>query len=201
MRKLSLCFNGAPRHEGVLVEWRCNFTHSLTSALDGGEWSDSGPSRFTPRERAPGTHWKGGWAGPRAVLEAVVKTKIPSPRRKSIPRTSIVQPIAQRCTDWAITALRERDLRLWKMLQWRLQLSVTHKHKLTLQHRIYKDRSTVVRCRQRNCMGNINWRFIFLKIHKLTDDPDLSQATSWHKHMSWQVHLKEPDDNFWRITK
>jgi hypothetical protein len=29
----------------------------LTSALDGGEWSVSHPVRFTPRERAPGTHW------------------------------------------------------------------------------------------------------------------------------------------------
>jgi hypothetical protein len=29
---------------------------SLTSALDGGEWSASHPGRFTPRERAPGTH-------------------------------------------------------------------------------------------------------------------------------------------------
>jgi hypothetical protein len=28
-------------------------THSLTSALDGGEWSASRPGRFTPRERAP----------------------------------------------------------------------------------------------------------------------------------------------------
>jgi hypothetical protein len=28
--------------------------HSLTSALDGGEWSASRPGRFTPRERAPG---------------------------------------------------------------------------------------------------------------------------------------------------
>jgi len=27
--------------------------HSLTSPLDGGEWSASLPSRFTPRERAP----------------------------------------------------------------------------------------------------------------------------------------------------
>jgi hypothetical protein len=27
--------------------------HSLTSALDGGEWSASRPGRFTPRERAP----------------------------------------------------------------------------------------------------------------------------------------------------
>jgi hypothetical protein len=29
--------------------------------------------------------------GPRAVLDAVVKRKIPSPRRKSNPRTPIVQ--------------------------------------------------------------------------------------------------------------
>jgi hypothetical protein len=37
-------------------EWRYSFTLSLTSALDGGEWSASCPGRFTPRERAPGTH-------------------------------------------------------------------------------------------------------------------------------------------------
>jgi hypothetical protein len=47
--------------------------HSLTSALDGGEWSTSRPGRFTPRERAPGTHWIGGWVGPRAVLDAVMR--------------------------------------------------------------------------------------------------------------------------------
>jgi hypothetical protein len=70
--KLSLCFNWAPRHEGVLGEWRYSSTHSLTSALDGGEWSASRPCRFTPRERAPGYHWKGGWVDPRAVLDAVV---------------------------------------------------------------------------------------------------------------------------------
>jgi hypothetical protein len=77
--KLSLCFNWAPRHEGVLGEWRYSSTHSLTSALDGGEWSASRTGRFTPRERAPGTHWIGGWVSPRAVLDAVVKRKIPSP--------------------------------------------------------------------------------------------------------------------------
>jgi hypothetical protein len=53
----------------------------LTEALDGGEWSASRPGRFNPRERAPGTHWRGGWMGPRAGLDAVVKKKIPSPRR------------------------------------------------------------------------------------------------------------------------
>jgi hypothetical protein len=50
----------------------------LTSALGGGEWSASRPGRFTPRERAPGTYWIGGWVGPRTGLDAVVKTEIPS---------------------------------------------------------------------------------------------------------------------------
>jgi hypothetical protein len=67
----------------------------LTSALDGGEWSASHPGSFTPRERAPGTHWIRGWVGPTAVLDAVVKRNIPSPRRESNPRTPIVQPVAQ----------------------------------------------------------------------------------------------------------
>jgi len=46
--KLSLRFNWAPRHESVLGEWRYISTHSLISALDGGEWSASHPGRFTP---------------------------------------------------------------------------------------------------------------------------------------------------------
>jgi hypothetical protein len=54
-------------------------------------WSASRPGRFTPRERTPGTHWRGGWVGPRAVLDAVVKGKIPSPSRESNPSTPIVQ--------------------------------------------------------------------------------------------------------------
>jgi hypothetical protein len=88
-----------------LEEWRYSSTHSLTSGLDGGEWSASRPGRFTLRERAPVTHCIGGWVGPRAVLDTMVKRKIPSPRRESNPRTPIVQPVAQRYTDWAITAL------------------------------------------------------------------------------------------------
>jgi hypothetical protein len=65
-------------------------THSFTSALDGGELSASRPDRFSPRERAPGAHFIGAWVGRRAVLDAVVKRKIPSPRRESNPRTPIV---------------------------------------------------------------------------------------------------------------
>jgi hypothetical protein len=41
----------------------------LTLALDGGDWSASRPGYFTLRERAPGTHWIGGWVGPRAILD------------------------------------------------------------------------------------------------------------------------------------
>jgi hypothetical protein len=71
----------------------------MTSALDGSELSASRPGRFTPNERAPGTHLIGGWVSPRAVLDAVVKRKIPSPRRESNPRTPIVHPVVQRYTD------------------------------------------------------------------------------------------------------
>jgi hypothetical protein len=43
-------------------------THVLTSALVGGECSAS-----NPRERTPGTHWIGGWMGPRAGLDDMEK--------------------------------------------------------------------------------------------------------------------------------
>jgi hypothetical protein len=43
----------------------------LTSALIGGEWSASGPRKFTSKERAPGTHWIGDWMGPGAGLDEV----------------------------------------------------------------------------------------------------------------------------------
>jgi hypothetical protein len=69
-------------------EWRYSLTHSLTSALDGGEWSDSRPGCFSPRQRAPGTHWVGGWVGSRLALDVVVKRKIPSPYRNSDHRSS-----------------------------------------------------------------------------------------------------------------
>jgi hypothetical protein len=51
---------------------------TLISTLDRGGWSASHPGCFTPREIAPGTHWIGGWVGPRASLDTVVKRKIPS---------------------------------------------------------------------------------------------------------------------------
>jgi hypothetical protein len=38
----------------------------LVSALGGGEWSASRPG-----ETIRGTHWLGGWVGPRASLDSV----------------------------------------------------------------------------------------------------------------------------------
>jgi hypothetical protein len=54
------------------------------------------PAALLPGETAPGTHCIGGWVEPRAVLDAVVKRKIPSPRQESNPRTPIIQSVAQR---------------------------------------------------------------------------------------------------------
>jgi hypothetical protein len=51
----------------------------LTSAIVGGEWSASRPCRFTPMERAPGTHWTGGWVGLRTSLDDMERRKILSP--------------------------------------------------------------------------------------------------------------------------
>jgi hypothetical protein len=45
----------------------------LISTLAGGEWSASRPGRLIAEERAPGTHWIGGWVDPRAGLEDLEK--------------------------------------------------------------------------------------------------------------------------------
>jgi hypothetical protein len=50
-------------------------TFFLTSAVDGGEWSDSRPDRFTPGEIAPVTHWLGSWVDPGAGVDDVEKRK------------------------------------------------------------------------------------------------------------------------------
>jgi hypothetical protein len=69
------------------VFWRSGGI-ALSSALGGGEWSASRPDRFTLKERTPGTHWIGGWVGPRAGLDTEVRRKIPSPYRDWNPRSS-----------------------------------------------------------------------------------------------------------------
>jgi hypothetical protein len=86
----------SPRQEGVLGEWIYIYISMLssTSKLNGGEWSDSSTGHFTPREGAHFTLWVGGWVGPRASLDAVVKRRIPSPCWDSNPRSSSVIPLS-----------------------------------------------------------------------------------------------------------
>jgi hypothetical protein len=145
--KLSLCFffNWVPCHEGVLEEWRYSSTHSFTSALDGGEWSASCPGRFISRERAPSTHWIGGWVGPRAVLDAVVKRKIPSPRLESNPITPIVHPVVSRYTDWAIAA---------SLIS--LKINEIRQHVCRLILRLFFDLMTIQEPFWL-CVGNVRW--------------------------------------------
>jgi hypothetical protein len=81
----------------------CIDPHFHTWALAGGDWSASLPSRFTPGERAAGTHWRGGWVDPRASLDDVEK-KNSSPYRDSNSNPSVVQPVASRYIDYAIPA-------------------------------------------------------------------------------------------------
>jgi hypothetical protein len=57
----------------------------ITSVLDGGQWSASCPSHFTPGEGASNTHLIGSWIGPRASVYMVVKRKITAPYSESNP--------------------------------------------------------------------------------------------------------------------
>jgi hypothetical protein len=54
-------------------------------------------------ERAPATHWMGGWVHPRAGLDDVEKRKFLSLLKLEL-NPSVIQPVASRCTDYAIPA-------------------------------------------------------------------------------------------------
>jgi hypothetical protein len=74
--ELFLCF--AKRHSvKTYWGWSYSTTHSLTSALEGGEWSASRSGRFTPAKEPPHTHWMGDWVGPSSRLEAVWRRESP----------------------------------------------------------------------------------------------------------------------------
>jgi hypothetical protein len=64
-------------------EVQVQFHAFFTSALDGGEWSAPRPDRFTSKEGAPGTHWKGGRVSPRAVLDAPIGNRTLEPQSSS----------------------------------------------------------------------------------------------------------------------
>jgi hypothetical protein len=63
-----------------------------TSALDGAEWSTSRPGRPSPKD-SHGTHWIGGWVGPRAALDTVAR------RKRSHPLSGI-EPSSSHLKSW-----------------------------------------------------------------------------------------------------
>jgi hypothetical protein len=65
----------APRHEDIWASGGVPPSF-LIAALHGVEWSASRSGHFTPGEKAPVTHWIGGWAGPRIGLDTVEKRRI-----------------------------------------------------------------------------------------------------------------------------
>jgi hypothetical protein len=69
----------------------------LTLALVGGEWSASHPCHFTPKEKAPNTHWIRGWVGPRASLDAVEQKKF-----LTLLGPLVIQPVASHYANYAI---------------------------------------------------------------------------------------------------
>jgi hypothetical protein len=80
---------------------------STISALDWGEWSASRPGRaFTPGVRTPGTHWTGGWVGPKTGLDTEARGKILCPCRGSNPDRPVVQSVARHYTTLANPAPR-----------------------------------------------------------------------------------------------
>jgi hypothetical protein len=77
----------------------------FTLALVGSERPATRLGHFTPGERAPGTHWTGGWVGPRAVW-TTWRSENFCPHQDSNSDPLVVLPIASCYTDCAIAALQ-----------------------------------------------------------------------------------------------
>jgi hypothetical protein len=95
---------GHPLHtnSGASGERRYGPSHSLTTALEGGEWLTTRPAAFTPG-KIHGTHCTGGWVGPRAGLDAETRGKTSAPVED---RTPAVQLVVRHYTDCATRLIK-----------------------------------------------------------------------------------------------
>jgi len=89
--KLSLCFLLSTKPWRRVGKWRYSSTHS-TSAVDGSGQLHA-PACLPPGKDPLGTQRIGGWVDPRAILDAVVKRKIPSPHPANGNRLDTTGPI------------------------------------------------------------------------------------------------------------
>ena len=71
------------------------------------------PRSLCPRERNPGTHWIGGWVGPRAGMDGFGEEKISCSCRDSNHERSISYPCHH--TDYAIL-LSTTNINIWNIL-------------------------------------------------------------------------------------
>jgi hypothetical protein len=75
----------------------------------------SRPYRFTPGGRVLGTHWIGGWVGPRTGSGCCGEEKYLTPARNSTPA---VQPVARRdATDTGVTKMECTTLHIYFSLE------------------------------------------------------------------------------------
>jgi hypothetical protein len=122
--KLSLCFtNEALRHEDVWGSG-CIDPHFLDLGTSLRWVVSFTPLPLYPRERAPGTHFKGGWVDPRAGLDDMHKWKFFTLPGLKLSCPLVIQPIASRYTDWAILA-HIKNL-------WQFKLSDNHSYLPTI---------------------------------------------------------------------
>jgi hypothetical protein len=104
VRRTHWCFNEALLHEDIRGS-DCINPHILNI---GPRWRRlvgfmSNPL-YLQGKSPPYTCWIGGWAGPRASLNNVEKRKISYSCHISNPYSSVMQPMASHCADWAIPA-------------------------------------------------------------------------------------------------
>ena len=102
----------------------------LTSSLDGDEWSTSHPCPFNPR-RNPGTHWLGGWVGPRAGLDIqrralpLVPARIQAPKllacNKCVKQNSLFLTLKPHPVDAPLCSFDKQFIR-YRCSQWKYTL-------------------------------------------------------------------------------
>jgi hypothetical protein len=75
------------------------------------------PAALYPRGKdpPPGTHWTGGWEGPRAGLDTEDRRKILCPCRGSNLDRPVVQPVVRHYTAWVNPAPHNTHT-AWKIL-------------------------------------------------------------------------------------
>jgi hypothetical protein len=108
----------------------------LTSALEGGDCSVSRPGRFTPRERAPGTHSIGG-GGSRSWSGHGGEEKNSQPLLGVEP--PIIQPAAQRYTtelSWLLVIIKMCEKRQEKTARLKRVTNIKAKIKNILKVRL-----------------------------------------------------------------